>query len=62
MEGLSRWDKGGDDSGSGKMIEMEKHQIIEAVRRAKGKQEAAELLGVSLATLYRKIKLYGLDL
>jgi transcriptional regulator with PAS, ATPase and Fis domain len=62
MEGLSRWDKGGDDSVSGKLIEMEKRQIIEAVRRAKGKQEAAELLGISLSTLYRKIKLYGLDL
>jgi len=69
MEGLSGWDKGSDKSGSGpqdpnsdKLTEMEKRQIIEATRKANGKQEAAGLLGISLATLYRKIKLYDLDL
>jgi transcriptional regulator with PAS, ATPase and Fis domain len=69
IDGLSRWDKGSDQSDSGpqdpnsdKLTEMEKRRIIEAIRKVNGKQEAAELLGISLATLYRKIKLYGLDL
>jgi transcriptional regulator with PAS, ATPase and Fis domain len=62
MDGLSRWDKESEENDSGKLTEMEKRRIIEATRKANGKQEAAELLGISLATLYRKIKLYGLDL
>jgi len=62
MDGLSRWDKESEESDSGKLTEMEKRRIIGAIRKANGKQEAAELLGISLATLYRKIKVYGLEL
>ncbi len=41
--------------------EMEKKQILEALRRAKGKKvEAARLLGIDRKRLYRKMKKYDL--
>ncbi len=42
--------------------EMEKKQIIEALRRSKGKKvDAAKLLGIDRKRLYRKMKKYELD-
>lgn len=42
--------------------EMEKRQIIEALRRAKGKKvEAARILGIDRKRLYRKMKKYELN-
>ncbi len=42
--------------------EMEKRQIVEALRRAKGKKvEAARLLGIDRKRLYRKMKKYQLN-
>ncbi len=42
--------------------EMEKRQIVEALRRAKGRKvEAARLLGIDRKRLYRKMKKYELD-
>jgi len=42
--------------------EMEKRQIVEALRRSKGKKvEAARLLGIDRKRLYRKMKKYGLE-
>jgi two-component system NtrC family response regulator len=42
--------------------EMEKQQIIKVIKYAKGnKTEAARLLNISLATLYRKFKEYELE-
>jgi transcriptional regulator with PAS, ATPase and Fis domain len=61
MEGLSKWEKTGDKVVSGKLTQMEKSEILEAIKTTKDKKEAAELLGISLATLYRKIKLYDLE-
>lgn len=41
--------------------EMEKRQIVEAIRRAKGKKiEAARALGIDRKRLYRKMQKYGL--
>jgi two-component system NtrC family response regulator len=61
MEGLKKWDKTGDKVISGKLMQMEKSEILEAIRTTEDKKEAAKLLGISLATLYRKIKLYDLE-
>lgn len=45
------------------LAEMEKNMIIKALTRNKGKRKlAAEDLGISERTLYRKIKEYNLDL
>ena len=45
--------------------EMEKQAIVEAMDRfgndTKGKHTAAMSLGIGIATLYRKIRKYGLD-
>lgn len=42
--------------------EVEKRQIVEALRRAKGKKiEAARLLGIDRKRLYRKMQKYELD-
>jgi two-component system NtrC family response regulator len=42
--------------------EMEKRQILDALRRAKGKKvEASRLLGIDRKRLYRKMKKYDLD-
>ncbi len=42
--------------------EMEKRQIVEALRRAKGRKvEAAKALGIDRKRLYRKMKKYELD-
>jgi len=41
---------------------MEKHAILDAIRETNGdKMMAAELLGISKTTLYRKLKEYGLS-
>lgn len=45
--------------------ELEKRAVARALERfgstAQGKQQAAEALGIGQATLYRKIKKYGLE-
>jgi len=42
--------------------EMEKRQIVDALRRAKGKKvEAAKILGIDRKRLYRKMKKYALN-
>jgi transcriptional regulator of acetoin/glycerol metabolism len=42
--------------------EMEKRQILDALRRAKGKKvEASRILGIDRKRLYRKMKKYGLE-
>lgn len=42
--------------------EMEKRQIVEALRRARGKKvDAAKILGIDRKRLYRKMKKYELD-
>lgn len=43
------------------LAEVEKHQIVKVLAHTGGqKQQAAELLGIGLATLYRKLKEYGI--
>jgi transcriptional regulator of acetoin/glycerol metabolism len=43
--------------------EIERKEIMEALRRTKGsRQDAAELLGISTTTLWRKIRKYGIRL
>ena len=45
------------------MDEVEKQAIADALQRTQGHvREAAVLLGISQATIYRKIKSYGLAL
>ena len=47
---------------SGSLKEIEKKAILEALRKTGGnKKKAAELLGISLRTLYHKIKEYNLE-
>ncbi|AKM46719.1 MULTISPECIES: sigma-54 interaction domain-containing protein [Edwardsiella] len=50
----------GDDHGSTALEEMEKQMIREALARYSNKKQAAEELGIGIATLYRKIKKYEL--
>ncbi len=68
IEGLNRWDKNGDKSVSGNSLldrktEAERIQITETVKRYNGNRiEAAKALGISKATLYRKIKQHDIEL
>ena len=62
IDGLNKWDKTEAKPTSGKLMQVEKAEILEAIKTTKDKKEAAELLGISLTTLYRKIKLYNLDI
>ena len=62
VKGLGEWDKTSNESACGKLTEMERHQIAESLRETDSKREAAESLGISMATLYRKMKLYDLGL
>ena len=42
--------------------DLERQQLLEALRQARGrKSEAAELLGISRSTLWRKLKMYGIS-
>ncbi|MCB0518099.1 MAG: sigma-54-dependent Fis family transcriptional regulator [Lewinellaceae bacterium] len=51
----------GEPSDSLKLAEMEKHHIRKVMAYTKGnKTRSADLLGIGLATLYRKIEEYGL--
>jgi DNA-binding NtrC family response regulator len=51
----------GESGNSLKLAEMEKHHIRKVMAYTKGnKTRTAELLGIGLATLYRKIEEYGL--
>jgi len=61
IDGLNKWDKTESKATSGKLMEMEKAEILEAIKATKDKKEVAKLLGISLATLYRKIKFYDLS-
>lgn len=55
-------DSGGDQLDSLEMEVWEKKLILEALRRADGNvPEAARLLAIGRATLYRKIELYGIE-
>ncbi|HCT2537573.1 TPA: sigma-54-dependent transcriptional regulator [Escherichia coli] len=49
-----------DDAGGTALEEMEKQMIREALSRHNSKKEVADELGIGIATLYRKIKKYGL--
>jgi hypothetical protein len=44
------------------IVIMEKAEILETIKATKNKRETANLLGISLATLYRKIKFYDLNI
>jgi transcriptional regulator of acetoin/glycerol metabolism len=61
IEGLNERNKTNINTISGKLMEMEKSEILEAIKTTQDKKEAAKLLGISLATLYRKIKSYDLN-
>jgi transcriptional regulator with PAS, ATPase and Fis domain len=62
IDGFNKWDKSVTIATSGKLMEMEKAEILETIKATKNKREAANLLGISLATLYRKIKFYDLNI
>ncbi|HAL5918936.1 sigma-54 interaction domain-containing protein [Escherichia coli] len=49
-----------DDAGGTALEEMEKQMIREALSRHNSKKQVADELGIGIATLYRKIKKYGL--
>ena len=49
-----------DDAGGTALEEMEKQMIREALSRHNSKKQVADELGISIATLYRKIKRYEL--
>ncbi|BDW28710.1 sigma-54-interacting transcriptional activator [Escherichia coli] len=49
-----------DDAGGTALEEMEKQMIREALSRHNSKKQVADELGISIATLYRKIKKYEL--
>lgn len=50
----------GDDDGMTGLEEMERQMIREALSRYSNKKQAADELGIGIATLYRKIKKYEL--
>jgi transcriptional regulator with PAS, ATPase and Fis domain len=47
-------------SGKLSLEELEKRSIEDAIARLNSRQEVADELGIGIATLYRKIKKYGL--
>jgi transcriptional regulator with AAA-type ATPase domain/Tfp pilus assembly protein PilF len=61
IEGMSRLGKTIVKSTSGKLAEIEKAEILEVVKSTTNRSEAAALLGISEATLYRKIRFYRLN-
>lgn len=61
IDGLNKWDKIEIEANSGRLMETEKAEILHAVKITRDKKEAAKLLGISLSTLYRKIKFYELS-
>lgn len=59
---LALRDRGGDPLESLEIDAWEKKLIVEALRRSRGSvPEAAKMLGIGRATLYRKIELYNID-
>ncbi|WP_039057625.1 sigma-54-dependent Fis family transcriptional regulator [Enterobacter sp. Bisph1] len=48
------------DEGATALEEMERQMIYDALSRYSNKKQAAEVLGIGIATLYRKIKKYAL--
>ncbi len=50
-----------DEAGVTALEEMEKQMIREALSRHSNKKQAADELGIGIATLYRKIKKYELQ-
>lgn len=50
----------GEEAGGSALEEMEKQMIREALSRYDNKKQAADELGIGIATLYRKIKKYDL--
>ena len=49
------------ESGDPTLSSLQKRQIIEVLARAKSRKEAAEILGISKTTLWRKCKELGLE-
>lgn len=61
-EDLALRDSGGDDLDTLEIDQWEKKLIVEALRRTSGNvPEAAKLLGIGRATLYRKIEQYHIE-
>lgn len=52
---------GRDEEGAANLKSVEKTLIEEALQRSNNKKQIADELGIGVATLYRKIKKYGLD-
>ena len=49
------------DNGDPSLSGLEKRQILEVLSRTKSRKEAAEILGISKTTLWRKCKELGLE-
>ena len=49
------------ESGDPTLSSLQKRQIAEVLSRAKNRKEAAEMLGISKTTLWRKCKELGLE-
>ena len=59
---LALRDAGGDELDTLEIEQWEKKLIVEALKRSGGSvPEAAKLLGIGRATLYRKIEQYGIE-
>ena len=56
------FDTGNKITDSLKLEDIEKHHIISVLEKTSGnKTKAAEILGIGLTTLYRKLQVYGIE-